>query len=66
MKIQRENQGKENPDAPFANESLLQGKSPAHWGSDIQTHPDFERSKRGHLAHGPDFKCDMKSGSRTI
>ena len=37
-----------------------------HWGSEIWTSLDFEWSKRGWVANGPYFKCDLKSGSPTI
>ena len=36
------------------------------WGSEIWTSLDFEWSKRGWVANGPNFKWDLKSGSPTI
>ena len=36
------------------------------WGSEIRTSLDFEWSKRGWVANGPDFERDLKSGSPTI
>ena len=38
----------------------------AHCGSEIQTSLDFEWSKRGWVANGPDFKWDLKTKSPTI
>ena len=36
------------------------------WGSEIRTSLDFEWSKRGWVANGPDFELNLKSGSPTI
>ena len=33
------------------------------WGSEIWTSLDFEWSKKGWVADGPDFEWDLKSGS---
>ena len=32
------------------------------WGSEIQTHLDFEWLTRGKFANGTDFEWDLKSG----
>ena len=41
------------------------GLSLIQWGSEIQISLDFEWSKKGLVANGPDFEWDLKSMSPT-